>query len=151
MSHIETPASELLKKLAEKERKRKFDSIGLVDPRLAESCKARHVSEPASTRSGDKTDTNKDEDDNDDGEDEQHDDDEDDDDDDFNDKEDAEEETMEHKKPLEKKKRSRAITKLLERKFSTLSLAKRKSVIITAAAFVVSRRLLFYWLGRGIL
>lgn len=137
MSHIETPASELLKKLAEKERKRKFDSIGLVDPRLAESCKARHVSEPASTRSGDKTDTNKDEDDNDDGGDEQHDDDEDD----FNDEEDAEEETMEHKKPLEKKKRSRAITKLRERKFSTLSLAKRKSVIITAAAFVVSRRL----------
>ena len=154
MSHIETPASELLKKLAEKERKRKFDSIGLVDPRLVEPSKARNVYEPASTRIGDKTDSNK-YDDNDDGGDEQHhddeDDDEDDDDYDFNDEEDAEEETMEHKKTSEKKKRSRAITKLRERKFSTLSLAKRKSVIITAAAFVVSRRLLFYWLGRGIL
>ena len=31
-----TIASELLRKLAEKERKRKFDSIGLADPRVVE-------------------------------------------------------------------------------------------------------------------
>jgi len=40
-----TIASELLRKLAEKERKRKFDSIGLADPRVVEPSSSSKVIE----------------------------------------------------------------------------------------------------------
>jgi hypothetical protein len=127
-----TPASELLRKLAEKERKRKFDSIGLLDPRVVEPSKARRVPAQEFLFENETEEEDLDEEDSD-------------------DKEEGIElkDASEHEETNEKKIAS--VAKLREHKFSTLSLAKRKSVVITAAAIVVGRRLILAYLGRGLL
>ena len=49
-------------------------------------------------------------------------------------------------------KRKRSVARLRERKFSTLSIAKKKTVVVTAApAIVLGRRSLLAYLGRGFL
>lgn len=129
-SRYSTPASELLRKLAEKERKRKFDSIGLVDPTIVEPPKNMKIPDQEPN---------------------------------FDEQEAEEQETLDEKEEniklvdeeeveeKTKKEKKRAVTKLKERKFSTLSLAKRKSVVVTAAAIVIGRRLILAYLGRGLL
>lgn len=136
-----TIASELLRKLAEKERKRKFDSIGLADPRVVEpssSPKAIEdeevVSKDLEKKDEDKTSIELEQDD----------------DDSNGDNEEKRTELRNYEKD-KRSKRKRSVARLRERKFSTLSIAKKKSVVATAAAIVVGRRLLLAYLGRGFL
>ena len=137
-----TIASELLRKLAEKERKRKFDSIGLADPRVVEpssSPKAIEdeevVSKDLEKKDEDKTSIELEQDDDDDSN---------------GDNEEKRTELRNYEKD-KRSKRKRSVARLRERKFSTLSIAKKKSVVVTAAAIVVGRRLLLAYLGRGFL
>jgi hypothetical protein len=134
-----TIASELLRKLAEKERKRKFDSIGLADPRVVEpssSSKAiedeEAVSKVLEKKDEDKTFKEPEEDDS------------------NGDNEEKRIELRNYEKD-KRSKRKRSVARLRDRKFSTVSIAKKKSVVVTAAAIVVGRRLLLAYLGRGFL
>jgi len=132
-----TAASDLLKKLAEKERQRKFDSIGLIDPRLVEPSKARKVKKERPILQLE----------------------------DVSEVEEVIEVSTEedvlvanedHISTDDKEPSKLDDTKALvpvahEKKGSTFSLAKKRPVIIAAAALVIGRRILSLWIGRGLL
>ena len=130
-------ASDLLKKLAEKERQRKFDSIGLIDPRLVEPSKARKVKKEQPVLQLE----------------------------DISEVEELSEvfteedalvadddhESTDDKEPSEIDDTKALVQVAPEKKVSTFSLAKKRPVIIAAAALVIGRRILTLWIGRGLL
>jgi len=157
-AHVDsTSTSALLQRLAEKERQRKFDSIGLIDPRLID--RSNEAKEEASSFES--------------VEEEYEDEDE------YEDVEDTtdidleatyeEEEDLDREDDLEtppvpiklnamfaKNKNNKdeecdAIAKVPEKQGSAFSLATKPPVILAALALVLGRRLLHIWVGRGFL
>jgi len=118
-------ASELLRKLAEKERQKKFDSIGLIDPRLKGSPLKRkvHKEEPV-LEVEDISEV-----------------------DDDDDAPIEEDDTKFSKDDKTEKTDETKTLQVVKKKRSTFSLAKKRSVVATAAVLVIGRRLLSLWIG----
>ncbi|GFH61187.1 predicted protein [Chaetoceros tenuissimus] len=131
-------ASELLRKLTEKERQKKFDSIQFNDPRLKSSSLRRSSSGSIPLETSDTTDLI------------------------------SEEETevveiadimeeatsiatkeKKNDKKKSKKTRKKGTFSITSKKKSTFSMAKKPSVVLAAAVFVIGRRALSLWLGQG--
>lgn len=127
-------ASDLLRKLAEKERQRKFDSIGLIDPRLVEPSKARKVKkEQPILQLKDVSEVSE-----------------------VSTEEDVlvaddDHESTDDKEPSENDDTKALVQVAPEKTVSTFSLAKKRPVIIAAAALVIGRRILTLWNGWGLL
>ena len=131
-------ASELLRKLTEKERKKKFDSIQFSDPRLKSSSLRRSSSNSRPPETSDTANM------------------------------DLEEETevieiadimeeatsiaikeKKNDKKKSKKTRKKGTFSITSKKKSSFSMAKKPSIVLAAAVFVIGRRALSLWLGQG--